>query len=135
VLGKLNSLLSWLSKQAIARVLSYTRQLERQLAAQDRIYLEQIRLVRDENQAEIKYLRKEIEELKAERQALLDRLLYKNGFKPVWHQEEPKEKPKPTQYQPAYEAAIEEAEVEHTNFKSMLDAAKTWKTQSQGTAE
>lgn len=97
--------------------------------------MDQIRLVQEENQAEIKYLKKEIEELKAERQALLDRLLYRNGFKPIWHQEEPREKPKPTQYQPAFEAAIEEAEVEHTNFKSMLEAAKTWKKEAQETAE
>lgn len=128
MLGKFKIFLSWLSKQSIARVFSYTRQLERQINSQDKIYIDQIKIIKVENDEYINSLQKEISDLKIERQALLDRLLARNGYSPIWHKPEvpPVEKSKPEPYKPAYEAAIDEAVEEHKTFKSMLEAAKEW---------
>ena len=85
-----------------------------------------MRVIREENHTERTSLYRQITNLEAERQALLDRLLARNGYTPIWHKPEPQEKPKTEAYKPAFEAAIEEAEVEHRSFKSMLEAAKEW---------
>ncbi len=129
---KLKLFLSWLSKQSIARCFSYTRQLERQVNSQDKIYIDQIKIIREENHRYITSLEKDISDLKIERQTLLDRLLARNGFSPIWHKPEPVEqKAKPEVYKPAYESAIEEAVEEHKSFKTMLEAAKEWAKENQ----